>query len=539
MARIPVRITLDSANVPMLSTHTGPTVVYVKEGLAKLKQEIKPTEAPWELTEPQLIFGENIMPMARGVTSVSYFSRLPALAGVTDFRRGGTYRTATNEFGFWAVTTSGKLYVKSVTDATWVDRTAVGWPSGWELTITRINGVTYFHIEYYGTYKFNDDGSISAVTLVGLVGSVIKGIVASVGRLFAYTSDTLMYCSEVDPLDFTPSLVTGAGSTKIQYTRGNILLVESTSFGLFIYAAENVVACQETGNTAAPYLFTEVENSAGITDLEYVATAPGVDAVYAFGSGGLQLVGVKAAVPIFPEISDFLALRTVENYNYTTHMIEQNSFLSRLNVKIGYVASRYFVISFGVVGLTHMLVYDTALRRWGRLKKDHVDIFTINESLSSGGWIPYDDVVIPAVEVMVPAGQMKVTASLPSQETFGVLEANGAISTLDFNIVGVENHKSVAVIGKIKLRRGRECSVQEVTTEGVMESPDMYVGDSVSFRRAPFQPPVAMYQGAYDADSMTAWFLGSAVGAYHNIHIEGMFDLTGFSVVMVPEGEIE
>ena len=65
MSRIPVRLTLDSANVPMLSTHTGPTVVYVKEGMAKLRQEIKPTEAPWELTEPQLIFGENIMPMAR------------------------------------------------------------------------------------------------------------------------------------------------------------------------------------------------------------------------------------------------------------------------------------------------------------------------------------------------------------------------------------------------------------------------------------------------------------------------------------------
>lgn len=539
MTRVPVRITLDSANVPMLSTHTGPTVVYVKEGMAKLRQEIKPTEAPWELTEPQLIFGENIMPMARGITSVSYLPRLDALAGVTDFRRGGTYRTATNAFGFWAVTTSGKLYVKSGADATWIDRTAVGWPAGWEFTIARINGTTYFHVEFYGTYKFNDDGTISAVTLISLVGSAIKGIVASVGRLFAYSGDTLLYCSEVDPLDFTPSLVTGAGSTKIQYTRGDILLVESTSFGLFIYAAENVVSCQETGNVAAPYLFAEVENSAGITDLEYVATAPGVDAVYAFGSGGLQLVGVKAAVPIFPEISDFLALRSVENYNFTTHMIERTSFLTRLNVKISYVASRYFVISFGVTGLTHMLVYDTALRRWGKLKKTHVDVFTVNESFSAGGWIPYDDVVIPANEVIIPANEMKTTGSLPSQETFAILEASGAITTLDFNIIGVENHRSVVVIGKVQLRRGRECSVQEVTTEGLMNSPDLFVGDSVAYARAPFMPPAEMYQGSYDADSMVGWFLGSSVGAYHNIHVEGMFDLTGFSAVMVPEGEIE
>lgn len=66
MSRIPVRITLDSANVPMISSSSGPTVVPVKEGMTKLRQEVKPTEAPWELTEPQLIFAENIMPIPRG-----------------------------------------------------------------------------------------------------------------------------------------------------------------------------------------------------------------------------------------------------------------------------------------------------------------------------------------------------------------------------------------------------------------------------------------------------------------------------------------
>ena len=52
MSRIPIRVTLDSANVPMISSQAGPTVVYVKEGMAKLRQETKPTDAPWELTEP-------------------------------------------------------------------------------------------------------------------------------------------------------------------------------------------------------------------------------------------------------------------------------------------------------------------------------------------------------------------------------------------------------------------------------------------------------------------------------------------------------
>lgn len=50
MARIPIRVTLDSANVPMVSYQAGPTVVPVKEGMAKLRSETKPTDVPWELT---------------------------------------------------------------------------------------------------------------------------------------------------------------------------------------------------------------------------------------------------------------------------------------------------------------------------------------------------------------------------------------------------------------------------------------------------------------------------------------------------------
>lgn len=539
MTRVPVRIMLDSANVPMLSYHSGPTVVYVKEGMAKLKAEIRPTDVPWELTEPQVIFGENIMPIPRGLTSVGYLNRLGAVDGVSDFKRGGTYRTATNTLGFWAVSDSGKLYTKSWDDTSWVERTVVGWPDGWEISLGRINGITYFQISFFGTYKFNEDGSISAVTLTGIVSAAIKGIAVSVGRLFAYDRSTLFYCSEVDPLDFTPSLITGAGSTKIQYTRGDISLVEGTSFGLFIYAVENVVACQETGNVAAPYLFSEVENSAGITSLEYVASAPGIDAVYAFGAGGLQLVGVKAATQIFPEIADFLALRSVENYNFETHVIDQSSFLTRMNVKLSYVSSRYFVISFGVNSLTHMLVYDTALRRFGKLKKEHVDVFTISESLSSGDWIRYSEVEAGCDTLNVPCISMVISSALASQETFGILGAGGEIDTVDFNLIGVPEHQAVLIIGNIQLRRGRECSLQEVTTEGLMNTIFAYVGDSVAYRRAAYQTPFAMHLGAYDPKSLTGWFLGDQVGAYHRVHIEGMFDLVGFSVVMVPEGVIE
>lgn len=539
MSRIPIRLTLDSANVPMLSSQSGPTVVPVKEGMAKLRSETKPTDVPWELTEPQLIFAENVMPIPRGLTSISYAVKVSGIPGVTTFYKAGLYRTSTNAVGYWALTTNGKLYTSPVTGVVWTDRTVGAWPATIDITVAKINGSTYFYVSFYGCYKFNDDGTITAVVLTGLTASSIKGIAAATGRLFAYTSTFLHYCSEVSLFDFTPSLATGAGSTQIQYVRGDILFAEGTSFGLFIYSKENVVSCQETGNTVAPYLFTEVENSAGLANGELIASAPGLDSVYAFGSGGLQLVSVKAAVPIFPEISDFMALRSIESYNYTTHRIEKSSFLARLKVKISYVCSRYLVISYGVSALTFLLVYDSALRRWGKLRKDHVDVFTVSEALTAGGYLQFDQMVIPGNTVLIPADETKVQveAILSNQETFAVMEANGSISLVDFNLFGAIQSTSVAVFGRVQLRRGRDCTVHEAWLEGLSGGGDFsFVGDSASVRGATFSAPAAMYLDTYDADSMSAVYLGSTVGTNHNLHIEGMFDLTGLTLTLVPEG---
>ena len=538
MARIPIRVSLDSANVPMLSYQSGPTVVYVKEGMAKLRQEVRATEAPWELTEPQLIFAENVMPIPRGLTSVTYSPKVAGISGATTFSKAGVYRTSTNAVGYWAVTTDGKLYTSPVTGVSWTERTVGGWPTGWSITVVKINGNTYFYVSFFGCYKFNDDGTISAIALTGLTPTGIKGIAVAVGRLFAYSSTFLHYCSEVDIFDFTPSLVTGAGSTQIQYVRGDILMLDSTSFGLFIYSKENVVACQETGNVAAPYLFSEVENSSGVSDPELVASAPGLDAVYAFGPGGLQLVGVKQAVPIFPEISDFVALRSFESYDYALHKIVKQTFIDRMKVKLAYVSARYLVVSYGISSLTHLLVYDTALRRWGKLARPHVDVFSISETITAGEYIKFEDMVVAASSVLIPADETKLQTSafLSNQETFALMGADGAIKIVDFNFVAAPALNAVAVFGRIQLRRGRDSSLQEVSLEGLTAGAAPWVGDSVAYRGAAFGAPAELYRDSYDEESYSSCYFGDAVGLNHNLHIEGMFDLTGLTITLVPDG---
>ena len=538
MSRIPIRISLDSANVPMLSYQSGPTVVNVKEGMAKLRQEVKATDVPWELTEPQLIFAENVMPVPRGLTSITYSSKIAGIVGTTKFSKAGLYRTSTNVVGYWAMTTDGKLYTSPVTGISWTERTLPGWPNGWEISTAKINGNTYFYVSFYGCYRFNSDGTITAITLTGLTATNIKGIAAAIGRLFAYTSTFLHYCSELDIFDFTPSLATGAGSTQIQYVRGDILMVDSASFGLFIYSKENVVACQETGNTSSPYLFSEVENSAGISDIELVASAPGLDAVYAFGSGGLQLIGIKQAIPIFPEISDFIALRSFESYDYVLHKITKQTFISRMKVKLSYVASRYLVVSYGISSLTHLLVYDTALRRWGKLARAHVDVFTISAALIAGEYIKFADMVAAADTVLIPADETKIheTAFLSNQETFALMGADGSIEIVDFNFVGSPALQSVCVFGRIQLRRGRDSALHEVFLEGLTAGATPWVGDSISYRGASFNAPIELYLDSFDEASYTSCYYGDSVGLNHNLHIEGMFDLTGLTVTLVPDG---
>ena len=209
-----------------------------------------------------------------------------------------------------------------------------------------------------------------------------------------------------------------------------------------------------------------------------------------------------------------------------------------MKVKLAYVSSRYLAVSYGVASLTHMLVYDTALRRWGKLAKAHVDVFTISEALTAGGYIEFDDMVVSAASVLIPANETKIqTASfLSNQETFAVMAADGSIEVVDFNFIGTPALQAVCVFGRIQLRRGRDSALHEVFLEGLTAAATPWVGDSVSYRGASFTEPVGLYRDSYDESSYTSCYFGDSVGLNHNLHIEGMFDLTGLTVTLVPEG---
>ena len=50
--------------------------------------------------------------------------------------------------------------------------------------------------------------------------------------------------------------------------------------------------------------------------------------------------------------------------------------------KVTLISNRWLVLSYQVnqqnIGFSHALVFDIALKRWGKLKQDHVDCFSFN-----------------------------------------------------------------------------------------------------------------------------------------------------------------
>ena len=183
-------------------------------------------------------------------------------------------------------------------------------------------------------------------------------------------------------------------------------------------------------------------------------------------------------------------------------------------------------------------MYDTALRRWGKLKKSHVDVFTISEALAAGRYLMFTEVVAPANTVIIPANEMKlqVSALLSNQETFAIMGADGSVELVDFNLFGAAQHTSVAIFGRIQLRRGRDSSLQEVQVEGLSNANFSYVGDSVTVKGTSWIAPNELYLDNFDEYSMTGVYFGDTVGTNHALHIEGAFDLTGLTIVLVPDG---
>lgn len=301
----------------------------------------------------------------------------------------------------------------------------------WWITHAAVRGSSYLCVPKLGVYTFQVTHTIGGYVLPLLVKADLKGIstngasfigvVASMGYLVAYDDDTIYYSSPSDATDFTPVLG-GAGFTKLAGVSARIVTCAPTPDGFIVYTSREAIAAIATGNANFPFTFVVIPNCSGIKHPAHVGFSPGSEQHIALTNSGFATVTKTGSEPVFAEISDALIdrLRDTPVFEY----IEEYSYdpavgwsLTKANcefyigseddldvqaddteVRVSLVGGRYVIVSYvdcvsrnrafkhrewvgqadnsAAIDAPYnaALVFDLALRRFGRLVCDHAHV---------------------------------------------------------------------------------------------------------------------------------------------------------------------
>lgn len=442
MAQIVYRANLSAKSFPFISENFGRSIIVSQYDQNYNKFLAASGGEDESIGAPQLYYCHNVMPHTSGWQSIGYTNILPAVSGVTDFTDIFLLRDGADSKVFMGVTASGSVYVSDGTGAPWVYKNA--FPAGKLVTIAYVTGITYIYVANTGCYKYNfATNAFVSVTLSGLVAANILGITYSAGYLIAWTNSVVSWSSTIDPTDFNPSLVTGAGGGPVESARGAINYCVPHIQGFIVGTASNCIAALFQGNGTYPFIFREIVNSGGMTSLDLVATDPNSSNLFSYTTSGVQFISTTQTQTVFPEVTDFISGRYFEDFDDATKSFITVILNSPLKKKLNILVDRYFVISYGIFELTHALVYDFSMKRFGKLKLNHVESFTYQ--LAAPGIL-----------------------EIPRQ-SIGFLKKDGSVQVVDFSI-GSPELNGTAIFGKYQFVRPRNLVLDEISLECVRDT---------------------------------------------------------------------
>jgi hypothetical protein len=538
---------LNAASFPLVSVLQNRTVVQPQlDSGTRQNQQFYGTPESAEQSIPRLLYGENVVPTAEGLQSVSYEDIIPALAGAIDFDQAITLRD-TNENNFLFSPAQGKNYIYRANTGAWVSTNPITGANSKVVTRAYVNGRTIICYEGLGIYEYNSTtNTFNKLTFTGLTDSAVRGIASSNNYMIAYTDITVYWSSLIDPTDYTPSLTTGAGFSIPQDVKARISAVLGTAGGFIIYTAKNAVAAVYSQNIRAPFSFKEIANAGGVTTYEQITSDQNSGPQYAWTTGGLQKITVQGAETVSAEINDFLAGRMYETFDTSTKQLTTVYVgAAEFDVKVTYIGSRYLIVSYSVDNsgvYQYALVMDTVLKRWGKLKISHVDAFAYPYPNVNGD-LAYSDLVTVAYGSMGStsyAGLANGLASVvPSKKTIAFLLADGTtkLMSMDYNKIGIA--PAVAIFGKFQLLRARMITLQTVDIEGTY--PDVSGAPVVSAtlltsldgKNLTTVNPLVLLE----ANTRVRRYAKRATGLNLAIAVEGSFSLSSYVLEVTAEGD--
>lgn len=522
MAQTPYRANLSSAIFPLSLSLAGSTVV-VPGPDNNYDRRVDPEGEQKDAGIPQAVYLENVIPTANGYQSVGYEILGPSAPGITFDVNFKSYRVAVIDgYTYLFGTILGVDIVYRTSDpglSLWSDATATwsafagfpyieGYGSYNTLSQAIVRGTQYIYVRNGNTF-----GSVAGTTLTDLGGSLsgisvadINSITTSNNYLIAILNDgSIAWSSTTNPLDFTVSLVSGAGSITPEAVRGDIVAAHTIPEGFILYTESNSVLARYTGNARYPWKFTELANSGGHASERLIAAPKDSAAHFTINAqGSITQISADGAVRIAPEVSTYLRTfsASYDLYNKTTRTFDTTpAYLSAYEIM--FLANRYLIVQFQPTGSSPItpkctIFYDILLRRYGRL-----------------GALPiffWDD----------------------SSHIY-CLTTTGKVCQLEFDVHNDDASvlwDSVIALGKFKYVRSRRLEVDEVIVTGELPSITSAILSSISGSL----PSSGTAMASSSSNIEQVIYPVRAEGEWHIVSILGRFSLSSFEMTFHPGG---
>lgn len=551
MAKQRFKGALNSVTFPMVSILQPRTVVNPQLDInVRTPRNRNSPEDYSDYSIPQLAYCENVVPTGEGMQSVGYETLVQGLAGINSFDQLITLRDA-SENNFLFSPAAGQNYIYTANANAWKSVNPIVAAPNLLVTRAYVNGRTFVCYEGLGIFEYDAvAGTFTKQTLQlsGFAESDIRGIGGSSNYLLVFTTILVSWSSLVNPLDFVPSLTTGAGYAIPQDVKGKITAVLGISGGFIVYTAKNAVAAVYTNNSKAPFTFKEVSNAGGILTYEQVTSEQNSGPQYAWTTGGLQKITIQGAESVSAEISDFLAGRLYEYYDWgSKKLIQVNDAGTEFPVKLAYISSRWLIISYNAGAAqgtyNYAIVFDTVLQRYGKLKIDHVDCFYYPYPNLFGD-IAYADLANTSYSQLENTSysglSMGVASDPPSKRCIGFLRKDGTVQIMEMDYNKETQHNAVILFGKFQLVRAGVLTLQQLDLEGIYldtsaGNPQLRVYAMISWDG--YKPDVVAEMKLLKQNGKLAKYAKRLAGLNAFIGIEGNFALSSYLLEVTQDGD--
>jgi hypothetical protein len=477
------------------------------------------------------------MPFAKGIYSVGYTTQADAISpAVTSCDQAIPIRDI-DENLYTFVPAQGANYVYSPLTSSWASVSPFVF-TGLLVTRAYVAGRTFICYERARIIEYNTGtGLFDTIVLtlpVGLSMADIRGIGGASNYLLLFTDFAIYWCSPLDILDFD-DIDAGAGNQTPVDIKGQITALMPIAGGFIVYTARNAIGATFTNNAAAPFSFKEVQNAGGLASWEYVTPDADDTGHYIWSTHGLQFATLVKAVSIFPEVTDFLVGKVLEEWNTTTKEIEVVTTLNPFNVHLTFQCGRYLIISYG--GGTTIyegcLVYDTVLQRWGKLKIEHMDVFTYPYQSGVGGYT-YDTLPGTYDELVGDYASLALffLAIVPAKTGIAFLLNTGEIKVVDLSFD--QENTGVAIFGHIAQRNDRQTTLIDVQIDGLKSTPTPEV--SILPSENGKDRSVVSLETAQTADATYQRYQPRITAKNIDIAIEGCMVLSNVEIMVMLHG---